>query len=244
MKKLQSFLMKKIPKVVPMADFDNIDYQTKERTDKLFIACQKAENLMIEYTDKDENFVQICLSMIGDIGSYGKEFPIAYLEQMVKIQQAKLDKLTKGSESTIVALMFDMNQTESSMTDGSKIKIKDVVNVSQKVSDDEQENEQAKEKLAEWLVSHKYGDLVKGKWYLPDTKEVLSEVKEMIARGLPVFRDVTINTNSLKSTLKEHIKPKLDPATGFEVGGELPPPDTLKTSIFTFAKVIPPKVKR
>jgi hypothetical protein len=211
---------------------------------KIDIFISQYKKLSQDYnSDSHESIINQILNSLDDDGL----FPISFLEEMIKIQRSKIDKILNID---IVNLLFDMNQSACKTKDGVSVEIENIINVSQNVSDQEdkwiaeKENELAKNKLIDWLNNNKYGDIIKGKYYLDDSQLNEDLINKLHDDGLSLYRDVSINTASLKSLLKNHIKPKMNDELGIEVPGELPPADTLKVSIFNRAKVKFPKVSK
>lgn len=162
--------------------------------------------------DDEENYREI----ENIARSFGPVVPIAKMEALVSFYKAKCKNIT---DKLIPDIMEEADLTELKLSDGTRVKIETSWNTTTKDCDSGL--------LAMWLEENGYGDLIKtslefGKGQLPEN--VVAELRE---RGMEFSRKSDVHASSLKAALKKHM----------EAGGELPPTEAVKVSIYNRAVV-------
>lgn len=146
----------------------------------------------------------------------GPVVSLEFLEAVVSYIKRQRDSLVNG---TIPKLLEDQGLTSIVTRDGTTVKIETSWNTTTNGCD--------KSLLAEWLESNGLGDLIKDSLEFGKGQINESVVAELRERGLEFSRKSDVNAMSLKAALKKHM----------EAGGDLPPEEAVKVSIFNRAVI-------
>lgn len=145
-----------------------------------------------------------------------RELPIVYMEAAVAYYKRESAWLEK---EVIPDLMLAENRRSIETTDGTKVSVRTELNVSQAGVED-------LAPVVSWLEERGLGGIVKKRHYFNDSEMDDERMEYLRLRGIPVQADCSINTNTLKKTLKEH----------YDRTNELPD-GLLKVSLFNHAVI-------
>jgi hypothetical protein len=145
-----------------------------------------------------------------------RELPMQYLEAALKFYKRESDWLEKD---VIPDFMMKENRRSVEFLDGTKISVKAELNASLSGI--------PLEPVADWLDARGLGGIVKRSYYLDQAEVNEDQIKDLEKQGIQVHADLSINTNSLKKTLKEH----------YEQTNELPDSEVMIVSFFNHAVI-------
>jgi len=139
-------------------------------------------------------------------------FSIPMLEELLSAAKRERDKILNDD---IVCLLAEYGMTSCVMSDGTSIGTEVVYETSQKDKD--------AALLAQWLEEHGYGGVIKDTVAL--AKGEYDEELEhfLVENGYTFTRDSSVNGQTLKKTLKDHVL----------AGGDPPPEEAVSLKMFT-----------
>lgn len=139
-------------------------------------------------------------------------FTISALEEALSAAKRERDKILNDD---IVCLLAEYGMTSCVMSDGTSIGTEVVYETSQKDKD--------AALLAQWLEEHGYGGVIKDTVAL--AKGEYDEELEhfLVENGYTFTRDSSVNGQTLKKTLKDHVL----------AGGDPPPEEAVSLKMFT-----------
>ena len=139
----------------------------------------------------------------------------------IALLESKLDELKshrdKILQDDIPTLLHSEGLLSAPLSDGRTVVIDQIINVSQK----------DKMAMLQWLRDNEYDAIVKTTFEFAKGTDT-TEVQTMLENtGIDYSVDVNVHPMTLKSVIKTHLSE----------GGEYPPEDALKVSIFERAKI-------
>jgi hypothetical protein len=150
-------------------------------------------------------------------------FSIPMLEEILSAAKAEKEDILTND---VISLLAEYGITEATMLDGTVVGKDVFYEVSQSGKD--------KELLASWLTANGYGSTIKDTLSF-DKGSFKDEIVTMLqAKGYSFSRDSSVHPQTLKKTIKDHVLS----------GGQLPPEEACRVSIFERGVVKPPKEKK
>lgn len=150
-------------------------------------------------------------------------FSIPMLTDILKEAKRERDEIVN---TDIPLLLAEYGLSLAVLDDGTKVTKDTFWEVSQKDKD--------KDVLAAWLKSHGYQSIIKDTLEFEKGTDLSDLVAFLEAEGLSYERASEVHSATLKKVIREHV----------EAGGELPPEDAVKVSIFERGVVSFPKLKK
>ncbi len=203
-----------------LASLNEVQLTPEQFEQEAIAISQKLYTLETKYTGSqtEREFVD---SMTAQLGP---QFSIELLEQVVQFYKDQVEDIKKNR---LVALLKTINARKwVAASNGMEVEIEKKYSVSLTDCD--------KTLLAGWLEARGLGYLLTDNLAFEKGQLSPELVAELRDRGLQFARNSEVNTASLKTVIVEREKS----------GGELPPTEACKTSIYELAKVKYPKDKK
>ena len=142
------------------------------------------------------------------------EEEIADLDTIVSQRKEALAQIM---EEDIPSVLHENGLLSAPLADGRTVTIEQTVTVSQ----------QDKAMLCDWLELHGYGAVIKTELDFGKGADMEEIEAYLRASGQDYHKSVEVHSMTLKKVVREHI----------EAGGEYPPPEAARVSIFERAKI-------
>jgi len=203
-----------------LASLNEVQLTPEQFEQEAIAISQKLYALEEKYTGSqvEREFIDTMISQLGP------QFSIEVLEQVVQFYKDQVEDIKKNR---LVALLKTINARKwVAASNGMEVEIEKKYSVSLTDCD--------KTLLAGWLEARGLCYLITDNLAFEKGQLSPELVAELRERGLQFARNSEVNTANLKSVVIEWEKS----------GGELPPPEACKMSIFEMAKVKYPKDKK
>ena len=166
---------------------------------------------------RDNTTMDAAARTVEDMGF----FSIPMLEDLLSEAKRKANQILCND---VPLLLSEYGLSEAVLTDGTEVGKELYTEISQAGLD--------KELLAQWMASNGYAAAIKDTLSF-DKGAFKDEIEQFLKKkGYSYTRDSVVHSQTLKKVIKDHIA----------AGGEMPPEQAVKVSMFERATIKPPKI--